>query len=198
MPGVACRCRGRSDNVSSFIGTKVWVRFQIDLVADGIGMTGEPDKVPPLTVVDDERTLWRAYSLVDHVADKVCAILERPTGHPSTRFKDLIDLVVISTRVSVDAAPQAEAPAREAARRKLLLPHRFDVPDRALWQTGYRAEARRTVGIRARTLDDALAVVRPFLDPLLGTTATGQWDPDHARWKPHAEARRSRFLGRYS
>ncbi len=39
-------------------------------------MTGEPDTVLPLTAIeigDQERAPWRAYPLVDHVADKVCA-----------------------------------------------------------------------------------------------------------------------------
>lgn len=86
-------------SVKSFVGTKVWAAFQVDIVADGIEMTGEPDTVLPLTSIEilgQERAPWRAYPLVDHVADKVCAIVERYDGRPSTRFKDLIDLVAIT------------------------------------------------------------------------------------------------------
>jgi hypothetical protein len=34
------------------------------------------------------------------------------------------------------------------------------------------------------TLAEALATVRPFLDPILAGTATGTWDPEAAGWKP--------------
>jgi len=44
---------------------------------------------------------------------------------------------------------------------------------------GYRAEARRTVGLDAVKLGDALAVVRPFLEPLLIGIADGEWDQAH-------------------
>ena len=63
-----------------------------------------------------------------------------------------------------------------------MLPPRFDVPARDLWERGYAAEAGRSLLPEARTLDEALAVVRPFLDPLLDGTAAGQWHPKQGRW----------------
>jgi hypothetical protein len=33
----------------------------------------------------------------------------------------------------------------------------------------------------ARTLDEAIGTVTPFLDPLLDGTARGRWDPQNAR-----------------
>jgi hypothetical protein len=53
----------------------------------------------------------------------------------------------------------------------------LDVPARDLWERGYAAEAARSLLPIARTLDEALAVVRPFLDPLLQDSAAGWWDP---------------------
>ena len=53
----------------------------------------------------------------------------------------------------------------------------FDVPDRALWERGYAAEAGRSPLPLARTLDDALGIIQPFLDPLLDGSARGAWDP---------------------
>ena len=185
MPITAAGAQGARVRVSAFIGATVWAQFHIDLVADGIVMTGTPEQVPPLTddvISSAERIPWNAYPLVDHVADKVCAILETHDGHASTRFKDLVDLVAISARGTVDAALQMRALAKEAHRRNLTLPAAFDVPDRALWQTGYRAEAKRTRGLNAADLDAALTVLRPMLDPLLDGTAIGVWDPSAARW----------------
>ena len=34
----------------------------------------------------------------------------------------------------------------------------------------------------ARTLDEALTVVRSFLDPLIDGSAAGTWDPRAGRW----------------
>ncbi len=183
---LAAGAQGARVRVRSSVGTRLWMSFQIDMVSDGIVMTGEPDEVPPLTVVADERTVWRAYPLVDHVADKVCAIIERHDGRPSTRYKDLVDLVAIAMRGRVEATAQTEALASEAERRALRLPARFEVPDRSLWEPGYRMDASRTTGLPARTLDDALVVVRPFLDPVLDGTVAGTWNPKHARWEQRA------------
>jgi hypothetical protein len=171
--------------VRSMIGTKLWAAFRIDIVGDGVVMTGSPEPVPPLTavhIIDRKRVTWQAYPLVDHVADKVCAIFERHNGNPSTRFKDLIDLVAISRRATMNADLEKPALVTEAARRNLELPAAFDVPDRTIWQRGYRAEARRTVGLEAVDLEEALTAVRPFLDALLDATATGSWDPHIRSW----------------
>jgi hypothetical protein len=173
--------------VTALVGNTVWVQFHVDLVGTDLRMTGEPEDVPPLARVvmpDVEQHGYRAYPLVDHVADKICAILERHglTEAPSTRFRDLVDLVAIVVAASVDAEPQMAALRSEADRRGLQLPDQFAVPDRVLWEPGYTAEAGRSLLPTARTLDEALATVTPCLDPLLGATARGRWDPRNGRW----------------
>ena len=182
--------------MTALIGSKVWTAFQVDIVADGVVLTGSPDFVRPLTSVEignAERQLWRAYPLVDHVADKVSAIFERRQGRVSTRFKDLIDLVAISQRATVEAELQLLALSKEVERRALALPQSFVVPDPAIWVAGYRSEARRTVeldavGLDAVELDDAVRVVRPFLDPLLSGSATGEWNPRTQQWESTSTA----------
>ena len=72
----------------------------------------------------------------------------------------------------------------EATQRTVTLPDRFDVPDRGLWKPGYAAEARRSLLPIAQDLDQALEIVRPFIDPLLGGTADGTWDPATRQWTP--------------
>jgi len=175
--------------VTAFVGDTVWAAFHADLAAADVRMTGEPEHVPPLAAVvmpDVEQHGYRAYPLVDHVADKVCAMIERhgAVGAPSTRYKDLVDLVAIVLAGSVEAGPQTAALRSEATRRGLRLPERLTAPDRALWEPGYAAEAGRSFLPTARTLDGALATAGPFLDPLLDGTARGTWRPRDARWTP--------------
>lgn len=175
--------------VKAYVGTTVWADFHVDLAGSDVTMTGEPEDVPALARVvmpDVEQHGYRVYPLVDHIADKVTATFDRygDSEAPSTRYKDLVDLVAIITEASVKAEAQMAALTSESQRRRVALPPKFGVPDRDLWERGYAAEAGRSLLPVARTLDEALAVVRPFLDPLLDGTATGRWDPKHRRWVP--------------
>lgn len=175
--------------VTTYVGPTEWARFHVDLVGSEVTMTGEPEAVPALARVampDVEQHGYRVYPLVDHVADKVAATFDRygDTEAPSTRYKDLVDLVAIVTEASVDAELQMAALASEAERRRIKLPERFAVPARDLWERGYAAEAGRSLLAVARTLDEAIAVVSPFLDPLLNGTAAGTWEPAQGRWVP--------------
>ncbi len=173
--------------VTAYVGATVWVKFHVDLVGSDLRMTSQPEEVPPLARIvmpDVEQHGYRAYPLVDHIADKIAAIIQRyrDLETPSTRYKDLIDLVAIVTEAAVDAEAQKRALNSEAERRGITLPEHFDVPDRALWEPGYAAEARRSLLDIARTLDEALAVVCPFANPLLQGSTAGSWDPKSARW----------------
>jgi hypothetical protein len=170
------------------LGAADWTRFRVDVVAEGVRMTGQPDDVPALAEISMaglEQPGYRAYPLVDHIADKTCAILERQGSarRPSTRFKDLVDLVTLVAHARPPASVQSLALKSEAARRGITLPRRFDVPDEALWETGYAIEARRALLPVARTLSQALDRTRPFLDPLLRGTAGGAWNPEAGAWE---------------
>ena len=188
-PGQAVRntAEGMRLPVTAYAGTTPWEKFHVDLVGSDVRMTGEPEDVPALARVampDIEQHGYRAYPLVDHVADKVAATFDRygDTHAPSTRYKDLVDLVAIVTEASVEAEAQMKALASEASRRGIVLPNQFGVPARHLWEPGYAAEAERSLLPVARTLDEALAVLGPFLNPLLAGTAVGTWDPKAGRW----------------
>ena len=174
--------------VRSFIGATEWAAFHVDLVGSEIRMTGQPELVPPLARVlipDVEQHGYRVYPLVDHIADKVAAMFERYGQHgaSSTRYRDLVDLVAIVVAAQVDAEPQLVALQSEATRRGIRLPTRVDVPDRRLWEAGYRAEENRSLLPVARTLSEALETVRPFADALLDGAARGSWSPDKHCWQ---------------
>ncbi len=114
--------------VTAYVGVTVWVEFRVDLVGSDVRMTGDADRVPPLAELlmpNVEQHGYRAYPLVDHIADKFAAIRER----------------------------------------------------------GYAAEARRSLLTIGHTLDDALALVRPFIHALLDETAVGRWNPSAQRWE---------------
>jgi len=180
--------RGMRVPITATIGTTPWATFHVDIVADTVRMTGTPDDVSPLIpnlIPGLDRPHYRAYPLVDHVADKIAAILEHHGlhQHPSARFKDLVDLIAISGNAQVTAHDQLRALRSELDRRNLAPPTKFDVPDRSMWQAGYAAEARRAYGLQVRTLDEALAIVSPFVNALLDGDATGTWNPLKRTWE---------------
>ncbi|HYM44994.1 MAG TPA: nucleotidyl transferase AbiEii/AbiGii toxin family protein [Solirubrobacteraceae bacterium] len=176
-------------NVVAFLGLREFARFHVDLVADLV-MTGTPDTVSPLVPLDLPGLVsasYRAYPLADHLADKVCALLElheRSSGlkEPSTRFRDLADLAIFARTVIVDAAEVAVALSSEAERRGLTLPDRLATPTGRDWPRGYARVARDVPHLRERDLPSALATVGLFIDPVLAGKARGRWDLETLRW----------------
>ncbi len=173
--------------VVAYIGAQQWERFRIDLVGSDMRMVGEPDDVSAIAKVDMpelQQTGYRAYPLVGHIADKVAATFDRygESQQPSTRFRDLVDLVALARGASVEAQQAVTAVRSEAERRNVALPQSFDVPDRKRWEGGYAKEAAGSLLTDASTLDEALAIVRPFVNPLLQGTAGGRWDHKHGDW----------------
>jgi hypothetical protein len=92
------------------------------LVDDGRIVKGADD-VPPLVrgvIPDVTHRGYRAYPLVDHIADEVAATYERygEVRLPSTRYRDLVDLVAIISAASVTADPQRRAIRSDFARTR--------------------------------------------------------------------------------
>lgn len=173
--------------VTAYIGATVWSSFHVDLFGSDLKMTGTPDRVEPLVRIEMEgvsQGQYRVYPIVDHVAEKVVATFQRYGDRqmPSTRYKHLVDLVAISSVASVDAAELRTALESEADRRDVVIPVCFDVPDRALWSSGYAKAAREAKVTEGATLNDALALVTSFVDPVLDGTARGRWLPATRTW----------------
>lgn len=172
---------------SAYIGQTIWASFHVDLVGLEPQMTGTPDQAPPICQVSMPDLMqhgYRVYPLIDHIADKVMAIIQRygENATPSTRYKDLVDLVALARITGVDANSQRSALVVESNRRGIALPDKFDVPDHTLWTQGYAVVAAKSLLTVAHTLDEALAIVRPFIDPLLDGSASGRWDPHLGHW----------------
>jgi hypothetical protein len=176
-------------DVVALLGLDQFANFHVDLVADLV-MTGVPDVVSPLVPLvlpGLVATNYSAYPLVDHVADKVCALLEtheRASGlrQPSTRFRDLADLAIFAHTISVGAAELGVALASEANRRGLTLPDRLTMPTGTDWPSGYARVAREASQLSERDLASAVETVARFIDPALAETARGQWDSEALRW----------------
>lgn len=175
--------------IQAYLGATAFATFNVDLVT-GIDLRGSPDEVAPLIPIDLPglvRANYFAWPITDHIADKVCAMIElhpRQGGHamPSTRYRDLADLALFAHSANVDAEQLRSALAAEASRRHLQLPDAVREPDGPGWRSGYARVAREAPNLVEKDLDAALRTVRGFLDPILSSEARGSWDHDVLRW----------------
>jgi Nucleotidyl transferase AbiEii toxin, Type IV TA system len=184
--------------INIWIGTSAKTALSVDLVVCRTP-TGVPTAQPmrPEIPIDWPDT-WpelQLYPLCDHIADKICAMYERHLRDgrdpvPSTRYRDLGDLLLISQSsevigAEVQAALRSEVPRRRALGRiELTLPPQFEVPDRASWTAGYLKAAKEITGLQGcGTLELATAAAEVFISPLLSPDDPGVWDPAQGSWK---------------
>jgi Nucleotidyl transferase AbiEii toxin, Type IV TA system len=179
---------GAQVRVDVYLGVTHFDRFPVDLATGGRLVT-RLDHARPAPVVDlpglPELPTFVLYPLADHLADKVCAMYEvhGPHGRPSTRYRDLVDILLIIGTFALDGEQAGAALAAEAARRTLELPRTLNSPGPG-WATGYRAVARESsLDPALRDLDTALATAGACLNTLLiGAATPGRWNPTHHRW----------------
>jgi hypothetical protein len=186
MPQALSACRVATQ---AYLGATAFATFNVDLVT-GIDLRGTPDEVAPLIPIDLPglvRANYFAWPLADHIADKVCAMIElhpRQGGRslPSTRYRDLADLALFAHSANVDAEQLQSVLIAEASRRHLQLPDAVPEPDGPGWRSGYARVAREAPSVVEKDLDAALITVRGFLDPILSSKARGSWNHDALRW----------------
>lgn len=173
--------------ITGWVGAVEFGRFPLDLSTELHPVGAAEQHAPnPVVAIDDVAPLppMTVYPLCDQVADKVCAMNAHYSGGAvSTRYRDLVDLVLIVTQCALDAALTASALAAESHRRTLVLPTALTAPAPS-WAAGYRTAGRDVaLTATARTLATALHTVGTCLNPLLDTSITrGTWQPTKHRW----------------
>jgi hypothetical protein len=174
--------------VAAALGPRLFERFSIDLVT-GAQITAPPEISKPLNLLPDIPGLirpdYRLYPLVDSLADKVLAIVERHGDRPSTRFRDLVDILLVAHTTTIEAIALRRALQSEHRRRSQQLSDHFGIPDVTVWRQGYERVAADAPDLTERTLEPALSLAKAFLDPILnGNLQHGYWDPVSKQWRP--------------
>lgn len=124
---------------------------------------------------------WRLIPIPQQVADKVAATLETKNGNPSSRVKDLVDITLIASEFSIARTDLTIAINEELARRNLVLPRTFEVPES--WTATYStAAARSSLPSRFRDIAHALSLAQRFLDLEGGVDKSALWEPVSLRW----------------
>ena len=176
---------GYAISVEAYCGARKRESFSVDLVTSSM-MTAEPDvqsraslvpAIPPAEI--------RLYPVMDHIADKLCATQSTygPLGdQPSSRVRDLVDLVVFARTQTIVADDLLTAIAAEWKYRGLPDAPFFNPPQN--WEQRYRREAERVPACGdITTFEAAVALVSSMLNPVLDHEALGlTWDPDEICW----------------
>ncbi|MER5871955.1 nucleotidyl transferase AbiEii/AbiGii toxin family protein [Streptomyces sp. NPDC002044] len=175
-----------------YIGSRKVDSIHVDLVT-GKNVTADPADFPLMPRPDlPWPTNWprvRLYPVVDHLADKICAMYEWRSMGPSSRYRDLADILLISQKETIDAAAAHHALHSEAAHRRarvttaeLRLPAAFQMPAPA-WRTNYVKAARDVIGlVGCKSWDEAATAADALVTPLLGAAFSGTWHPDKEEW----------------
>lgn len=179
--GVQCR----RITVSVRCGAKPLSSIQIDVAADSC-MTDAPvtSSFPAVVVPSVRAPQISLYPVVDHIADKVCAThAVYGRGRPSSRERDMVDLVLFAVSHPVPGGRLRNAIAMEWNHRKLNGTPRFEPPP--TWRDRYPKLARPVPALVDHTsFDVARTLLADFLDPVFTGRADGcVWSPTSKAWE---------------
>ncbi len=133
---------------------------------------------------------WFAFEIgaARSVADGAAGIRLPVTAYIGTTVWASFNVDLVGSDLRMTGEPEAVPPLARVVmpdvdqhgyRAYPLVDHAADKVRRCSNSTARRARRRPATRI---LLDDALATVTPFLDPLLDGSAAGRWDPEHGRW----------------
>ena len=176
----------------TFLGHEEKDPILVDLSLD-CSITQPAERISPanrVCVEGLESCGYLVYPLPDQLADKLCAIMEmQPGGWPSSRMKDLVDVVYYSTNVTLLLKDLVRSIECECSRRGMSVPRRFEAP--AAWAGSFAAFAKKSgIPEKYAPFEAASSLASAFFDPALrgffGHDAS--WDPESLRWRQEGSA----------
>lgn len=168
-----------------YIGAQRQDKLNVDLVI-GTMPIGPIEVLTPasgLHMLKLRNNPYRLYPISHQLADKICATMSTYNGLPSTREKDLVDLVVAATsrEIRIEASHLGQAVRLESSRRRLATFDHFEVPN--IWGPRYnRMIQSLPISVQRPDFQDALELMQLFVDPVLAGTAAGYWSPNDLCW----------------
>jgi predicted nucleotidyltransferase component of viral defense system len=175
-------------HVTAQLAGRTFEQFLIDIAfTDSNSWT--PDMIQTsdlLSFAGIEPLTLPAIPLSQHLAEKLHAYTRSygRSGQPSTRPKDLVDILLIESAAAIEATALRQALETTFSERALQsLPASLQPPP-TMWADPYRRLAD-TVEIEPN-LSTAFTRAAAFLDPVLAGKASGQWDTQRREWLPPA------------
>lgn len=180
---------GLSVQFVPMVGSKRMQTISIDLVVDEVSLEGAEliEPVDRLDIKELESCSYLVYPVEAALADKLCALAERHNGRPSSRVKDLVDVVVYALSCDVDGGALQLRIARESGARRLARIEAFALPEE--WGV---SQARQYAKLCAQTglpeslhrIEEASALAEKLFGPVLAGAAEGSfWSHATGAWE---------------
>ncbi|WP_329781935.1 nucleotidyl transferase AbiEii/AbiGii toxin family protein [Parolsenella catena] len=171
-------------------GTKKMSDVSIDLVVDQVP-TSDADIVKPANRLDIEGLPvfdYHIYPAVCAIADKTCATMQTYTGNrPSSRVRDLVDIVVYLTTETIDGHSLSTRLALEMRLRGLSSPGCFTIPQE--WRTASFSKTYAKCAKEAnlpkgwQKIEAAEQLAKKCIDPAIsGEAESMSWNPEELEW----------------
>lgn len=171
---------------ASYVGDEEKDPILIDLSLD-CSTTQPAERISPANRVVIEGIPafdYLVYPLVDQLADKLCAIMEvQPGGWPSSRMKDLVDVVAYITHEKFELDKLASAIKGECAKRGMKVPKAFEAPKD--WELRFESYAKKNGTLAEHaTFEMATKLAADFFGPALSEEAAedAEWNYIDLRW----------------
>lgn len=180
---------GSSVSFSTWVGSKMVQTISIDLVVDVVDDISA-ERITPKDRIEVEGIKvfdYMVYGVEDALADKLFGIIGEFNGLPSSRVKDLVDILVYASTCSVDGPELSRKAKRESSLRKIALPASFEIP--ATWHNNYRPMFKKLckqTGVDAeyQGIRTAEKIAKRLFDPILAfDSGITVWDPHNLCWE---------------
>lgn len=153
--------------------------ISIDLVI-GCQMTGDIDEKSAVALEDvllEDMPKVQLYPVVDHLADKVAATMQTYSQlgrkNPSTRVRDLIDIVQLAATEVIDGRQLHDALESERLERGLA-PYSEGLVCPDSWKAMYTGRKVKRGGTTPGTYEEALQIAKSLIDPAISGEAIGK------------------------
>ena len=169
-------------------GTSRKGSISIDLVVDALPPE-DFDIIEPVSRIDIDGVKTFNYltnTPENRIAEKVCATMQDYNGHPSSRVKDLADLITSMLNEKVDADKLVRLLSTECRLRNIDRIGQFSVPEswKSTLSSNYSKLAKEAA-LPSGFLDveDAEAAVVAWLSSVFSGNASGKtWIPEERQW----------------
>lgn len=171
------------------LGAKIMQAISIDLVVDEVDHL-EPETLTPADRFEIEGLPtfdYKIYRAENALADKLMAITEIHDGRPSSRVKDLVDIVVYARTCEVDGQTLASCISKEAKVRGIRFQGSFDIPQS--WYLNFKKTytklaAQAKISPLAPNVESAVETARKLLDPAIKNESDRlHWNPNSLKWE---------------
>ncbi|QGU08747.1 hypothetical protein COCCU_14285 (plasmid) [Corynebacterium occultum] len=181
--------------VTVWLGNRIFDTFLID-ITNRRHDHGPVDMLPLSPVIEHETLAdlpdIPVVAVENHLADKICAMYElhgRNKEEPSTRYRDLADIVRLINASIIDAARLREILGHEQQRRGIVLPQQLHAPS-PRWVENFPRAAKdfAEYPVAYHQLNTSLSHAGVCVNPVLsGEIIAGHWGPASQSWQTSGE-----------